>query len=70
MDARSSIQWEIGVVMGLRKKGSIRARLCGAVREVRTFAILRVIGHNGDIFQFSHNLQSGLPDLREKFIKG
>jgi hypothetical protein len=54
---------------GTAKKDNIRARLCGAVRDVRTFAILGVIGLNGDIFQFSDNLQSGLPDLRE-FIKG
>jgi hypothetical protein len=56
--------------MGLRKKDSIHARLCGAVRDVRTVAILGVIGPNGDVFQFSDNLQSGLPDLRDKFIKG
>jgi hypothetical protein len=53
--------------MGLRKKDNIRARF---VRDVRTIAILRIIGPNGDIFQFSDNLQSGLPDLRDKFIKG
>jgi hypothetical protein len=51
-------------------KDNTRARLCGVVRDVRTFAIPGVIGPNGDIFQFSDNLQSGLPDLRDKFIKG
>jgi hypothetical protein len=70
MDARSSILWEMGVGMGLRKKDNIHARLCSAVRDVRTVVILRVIGPNGDVFQFSDNLQSGLPDLRGEFIKG
>lgn len=50
---------------GTAKEDSIRARLCGAARDVRTFAILGVIDPNGDIFQFSDNLQSGLPDLRD-----
>ena len=55
---------------GTARKDNTRARLCGVLRDVRTFAILAVIGPNGDIFQFSDNLQSGLPDLRDKFIKG
>jgi hypothetical protein len=36
----------------------------------RTFAMLGVICLNGCIFQFSDHLQSGLPDLRDEFIKG
>ena len=70
MDAMPSTQLEIGVAMGLRKKNNIRARLCDVVRNVRTSAILGVSGPNGNIFQFSDNLQNGLPDLREKFMKG
>ena len=60
----------MGAAMGLQKKDNIRAQLCGTVRDVRTVAILAVIGPNGDIFHFCDNLQSGLPDLRDKFIKG
>jgi hypothetical protein len=52
------------------KKDNIQVRLCSAVRDVRTVVILGVIGPNGDVFQFSDNLQSGLPDLRDEFIKG
>jgi hypothetical protein len=36
----------------------------------RTFAMLGVICLDGCIFQFSDHLQSGLPDLRDEFIKG
>jgi hypothetical protein len=32
--------------------------------------MLGVIDLNGYIFQFSDYLQSGLPDLRDEFIKG
>jgi len=35
----------------------------------RTFVRFRVIVPNGDIFQLSDYLQSGLPDLRDEFMK-
>jgi|SRR6266403_698344 len=55
---------------GTAKNDNIRTRLWGAVRGVRTSAIFGVIGLNGDIFQFSDYLQSGLPDLRDEFSQG
>jgi hypothetical protein len=70
MDARSSVQWEIGVAMELRKTIIYELDFCGDVRNVHTFAIFRVTGPSRDIIQFSDYLQSGLPDLRDEFIDG
>ena len=48
--------------------------MCGldlvkAVRDERTFAQFQFVLSNGGIFEFGDYLQSGLPDLRDEFIK-
>ena len=67
MDAESSIRWEIKVAMELQKKILNSALL---YMIYRTFAVFGVFTLSGHILQFTDYLQSGLPDLRDEFIKG
>jgi hypothetical protein len=70
MDARSSIRWEIEVAMELQTKITYELGFVVLYMMYHTFAVFGVIGLNGSVFQFSDNLQSGLPDQRDEFIKG